>query len=327
MKYLITGGAGFIGSNLAHYLLEQEKNSSIIILDDFSTGTMRNIDDIRAKNRVDIINDSVLNYDIVYKLMQNCDFVYHFASSVGVKYILDNPIKSLDSNIIGSRVVFEIASKLGKRVIFSSSSEVYGKNTAVPYYEDDDKIIGSTSVPRWSYSIAKSLSEYYAIAYSQVGLNVDILRFFNIVGPKQIGDYGMVLPNFINKALKGEDIVIHGDGTQKRCFTYVNDVTDICYLFSKLPNSTNSIYNVGNNVSTSINELADLVIETTKSNSKKIHISYEQAYGKNFEDCMNRCPSIDKLLDLFNGYEFTNLETIIRKIVEHINKNSTENII
>lgn len=317
MRYLITGGAGFIGSHMAEYILNRNEGHHVVILDDFSTGTQDNL--LTFKNSVNctVIKDSVLNLQTLDEIVDDVDYIFHFASAVGVKYILSNQLKSLDTAILGSRNIFSIATKKHKKVMFSSSSEVYGKSISGVYTEDEDKVIGSTEVFRWSYSVAKNLSEYYLHAFESQGLEYDIVRFFNVVGPRQSSQYGMVLPTFVRQALCGEDITIYGSGNQIRCFTYVKDVCDICYQLSMLTQKRNSTYNVGSNIPISIDALADLVIKTTKSHSKKTYQSYEDVFGPRFEDCHRRIPNIDRILDELGTYSFTSIEEIVYQVVQH----------
>lgn len=314
MKYLITGGAGFIGSHLTESLLSNSDNE-VVIIDNLVTGKIENLEQFLDNTRFTFVNDTILNFEVLYQLIEDCDFVFHFASSVGVKYILANQLKSIDTIIIGTRNVFEICTKLNKRVIFSSSSEVYGKNTKKEYFENDDKVIGPTSVFRWSYSVGKTVAEYYATAFKEKGLQYEIVRFFNIIGPKQLNKYGMVVPTFVSQALNGNELTIYGTGTQVRCFTSVYDVVELCYRLSKLKEATCDIYNIGSCEITSINELADLVIKLTNSTSKKKYMVYEEAYGSGYEDCNRRVSNSEKLLNVVGPFKYTKLECIVNKII------------
>lgn len=318
MNYLITGGAGFIGSHLAEHILNKNKKHNVVILDDFSTGSKNNIEALLENERFKVIQGTVLDYDLVDVLVSDSDYIYHFASSVGIKYIYENKLKSLDVSTIGARNIFSAATIHKKRVMFSSSSEVYGKRSFLDD-ENCDKILGSTDVFRWSYSVAKTLAEYYLHVFHEAGLNYEIVRFFNVVGPRQNDKYGMVLPKFIKQALSNDDLTIYGNGEQIRCFTFVKDIVEICYQFSQLNHSTNLTYNVGNNKPLSINTLADMVIDITKSKSKKIHIPYEKIYEKNFEDCEKRIPNITRLLNTITTIKFTGMENIIYEILQNLN--------
>ncbi len=315
MRYLVTGGAGFIGSNLVKRLL-RENDVEVVVLDNLSTGRIENIQSFLNDDRFSFIQDSIMNYVILEKLIKSCDIVYHLASSVGVKFILNHKLKSLDTIILGTRNVFELCAIYGKRVLYASSSEVYGKSEKEIYSEEDDKLIGPSNIFRWSYSVGKTVGEYYATAFEEKGLNYDIVRFFNIVGANQLSNYGMVIPTFVKQAIRNEDITIHGDGEQIRCFTYVNDVVELCYRLSHTEKASNQYFNAGVNEKTSINELADLVLRVSGSKSQKKYIPYKDTYGSNFEDCRRRIPDNKRLLERIGPMEFTSLEDIIREIIE-----------
>lgn len=317
MRYLITGGAGFIGSHLAEYILDLEAGHTVTIVDDFSTGSMNNLNSIKGNEKCNIINGTILDNKLVEDVVCNCDLIFHLASSVGVKYILKHQIKSLDTTLLGSRNIFLSAAHHKKRVIFSSSSEVYGKNEQVPYQEDSDKIIGSTNVFRWSYSVSKNIAEYYLHALASQGLRYDIFRLFNVVGPRQSGQYGMVLPTFVQQALSGNNLTVYGDGRQVRCFTYIDDIINIFYLFSQMEDSTNSTFNIGNDAPISIGELADLVIKISGSNSIKTYIPHNVVFGDNFEDCLTRIPDVRKLVDFIGEYPFKNIVETIQLLIQY----------
>jgi UDP-glucose 4-epimerase len=317
MKALITGGAGFIGSHLAERLLSD--GNEVIVIDDLSTGSLGNIEQIKDNPGFEFVNDTVCNAEMMCVLVEKCDVIYHLAAAVGVQLIVDDPVHTIATNIGGSEVVLDIANKFGKKTLIASSSEVYGKSENVPFREDDDIVMGSTKFSRWSYACSKAIDEFLAMAYyEQFGLPVVVARFFNTVGPRQTGRYGMVVPRFVERALKNEPVLIYGTGKQSRCFGYVGDVVDASIALMNCPSAPGRVYNVGSQEEISIEDLARRIIEITRSKSKIEYISYEKAYGKPFDDMMRRVPCLDRIKETI-GYEpTTGLDEILAGVVEDI---------
>jgi UDP-glucose 4-epimerase len=319
MKILITGGAGFIGSHLADCLIAEGHKISVI--DNLSTGKYSNMKHLVSNQNFSYTIDSVLNKDVLEKLIKNCDQIYHLAAAVGVKYIIDNPLASLKTNIAGTENVLELANKYKKKVLIASTSEIYGKANKVPFTEEDDRLLGSTHISRWSYSSAKAIDEFLALAYyREKKLPVVIVRCFNTVGPRQTGQYGMVVPKFVKNALLNHPITVFGDGKQSRCFT---DVADVVEGFIKLMNNKKAmgrIFNIGNDEEITIEELAHKIKGLTNSRSKIEHIDYDEAYEEGFEDMMRRVPDLTKIKNLIGYKPKYNLEKILDRIVEYFEK-------
>jgi UDP-glucose 4-epimerase len=317
MKALITGGAGFIGSHLAEKLLAT--GCEVVAIDNLSTGSLDNIKHIQNNPRFEFVYDDVRNSEIMHVLIDKCDVVFHLAAAVGVQLIVDNPVHTIETNIHGSEVVLSIANKFRKKILIASTSEVYGKSEAVPFREDDDTVLGSTKFSRWSYACSKAIDEFLGIAYyEQYGLPVIVTRFFNTVGPRQTGRYGMVIPRFVESALKNEPIQIYGTGKQARCFGYVGDVIDAAIALMNCPAAPGRVYNIGSAEEITIENLAKKIIAMTGSKSKLKYISYEQAYGKPFDDMMRRIPCLDRIKQTI-GYEpKTSLEDILKSVIEDI---------
>jgi UDP-glucose 4-epimerase len=317
-KILITGGAGFIGSHLTEALLK--KGHQVTVLDDFSTGRKRNLEAVESK--INLVKGSVLQKKTVKSLIEEADIIYHLAAAVGVKYVIENPLKSLEINIKGSENVLESAYKCGnKTVLMASTSEVYGKNDKVPLKEDDDRLLGSTYISRWGYSDSKAIDELLSLAYfREKGLPVIITRFFNICGPRQVGNYGMVLPRFVKQAMSNQDISVFGDGNQTRCFCYVGDLIGTLVKLPFYQEAYGEIFNIGSNREISIKKLAELVIKVTGSSSRIIFVPYEKAYQKGFEDMHRRVPSIEKINKLTGFTPRVDLEIIIRKVMQYFQK-------
>ncbi len=315
MRYLITGGAGFIGSHLAEGLLE--KGAKVTVLDDLSTGAVRIIKHLKARSGFDYVIDSVLNRSLVAELVDDCDVVFHLAAAVGVKLIVDSPVRTIETNIRGTEVVLECANKKKKKVLLTSTSEVYGKALQTPFAEDDDLVLGPTVKGRWSYACSKAIDEFLALAYwKEEGLPVVVARLFNTVGPRQTGRYGMVVPTFVQQALRGVPITVYGDGDQSRCFTHVADAVAALERLSQHNEAIGQVYNIGNSEVITIAELARLVKSMTGSNSEICYIPYDEAYEEGFEDMPRRVPDISKIRALV-GYEPTrSLETIIRDVID-----------
>ncbi len=294
MKYLVTGGSGFIGSHLTTALLN--RGDSVVVLDNFFTGSAKNLEGVASSSNLEIISGSILDSALVDSLVAKVDHVLHLAAVVGVFNIVNNPLKSLQTNIGGTENVLDACAKYGKPFLLTSSSEIYGKNTNVMLNEDSDRIMGSPLKSRWSYSEAKAIDESLAFFhYTQNKLPVRIVRLFNTVGPRQIGQYGMVVPRFVSAAISGEAISVYGDGKQSRAFCHVDDVIEALLLVIDSPKAIGQVYNVGNNFEISIADLAKMVIEVTDSSSKLEFKSYADAYGPGFEDLERRVPDISKV--------------------------------
>jgi UDP-glucose 4-epimerase len=317
MRALVTGGAGFIGSHLVEKLLQD--GHEITVIDDLSTGSLNNLQSVMDKKRFSFVQDNVRNYEVMNNLIERCDVVYHLAAAVGVQLIVDEPVRTIETNIHGCEVVLENANKHGKKVLIASSSEVYGKSEAVPFSEDDDTVLGSTRFSRWSYACSKAIDEFLAFAYSdQFNLPVVVVRIFNTVGPRQVGQYGMVMPRFVTSALKNEPVYIYGTGKQSRCFAHVSDVVGGFIALMDCEEAAGSVYNIGSNEEVSIETLADKVIEMTGSSSEKKYVSYEQAYGKPFDDMMRRVPCLDKIKAVAGYQAKMSLEQTLSSVIEDV---------
>lgn len=316
LHYLITGGAGFIGSHLVDYLLAG--GNDVTVIDDLSTGSIENIKHHLKNLKFHLFIESILNKDMVDYLIRSTDFIFHLAAAVGVRTVLEKPLQSIEINIEGSRNIFEAASIHKKPVLFTSTSEIYGKNEKVPFNEDDDMVLGPPSKKRWGYACSKALDEFLALAYRETKkLRPIIVRLFNTVGPRQTERYGMVLPRFIRQALSNQPITIFGDGTQTRCFTHVKDTVNILFKLSNAPDAFGEIINVGNQQEISILKLAELVKKLTKSSSPVIFIKPETIYKDGFEDMNRRVPDISKLEKLIGFSPCYNIEEIVRETVEY----------
>jgi UDP-glucose 4-epimerase len=316
LKALVTGGAGFIGSHLCERLLERGWGVSVI--DDLSTGRLSNIKQILDNQQFRFMEGNVRDAKVMEGLAAECDAIFHLAAAVGVQLIVDRPVHTIETNIHGTEVVLEIASRLKKKVLLASTSEVYGKNEQVPFHEDDDTLLGSTRFSRWSYACSKAIDEFLAFAYhDQYKLDVVVARLFNTIGPRQVGQYGMVVPRFVQWALKSEPILIYGDGRQSRCFSYVGDVVDGLIGLINSDNAGGRVYNVGSDEEVTIEDLADLIIAKTGSRSEKRFVPYEQAYGKEIDDMVRRVPSLERIRRQV-GYEpKVNLERTLEIIISY----------
>lgn len=313
MISLITGGAGFIGSHLAEKLIE--KKQLVYIIDDLSTGNLDNLANIKNSPYLHFYKGSVLDENLIKSLTDKVQNIYHLAASVGVKLVLESPIRTIENNVRGTENILKYASLEKKRVLLTSTSEVYGKSSKKSFSEDDDLIQGPTIKSRWCYAASKILDEHLAFAYQkEKKLPIIIARLFNTVGERQTGRYGMVVPRFIKQALACEDITIFGDGQQSRCFCYVGDVVWALKKLMEHPKSTGNIYNIGSTEEVTIDELADRVIKLTKSRSKKVYIPYEKAYGESFEETWHRKPDIKRIQKLIGFRPKHNLDQIIIKI-------------
>jgi len=319
MKILITGGAGFIGSHLSEKLLSMGHKVSVI--DNLSTGRFINIRHLVKNEDFNYTIDSVLNQEVLEKLISENDLIYHLAAAVGVKYIIDNPLLSLRTNIIGTENVLEFANKYKKKVLITSTSEIYGKSVKVPFKEEDDRLLGSTHISRWSYSSAKAIDEFLSLAYHrEKRLPVVIVRCFNTVGPRQTGQYGMVVPTFVKNALLNHPLTIYGDGKQSRCFTYVDDVVDGFIKLMGEKKAVGNIFNIGTSEEITIEELAKRVKAKTRSKSKLDYIKYEDAYEEGFEDMRRRVPDLTKIEKLIGYKPRYSLDDILDKVIEYFEK-------
>jgi len=314
MKVLITGGAGFIGSHLADYLVGQ--GDQVILLDDLSTGRLANIEHLQARSDVEFVLGSILNPDLVDHVVSRVDVVYHLAAAVGVQLIVDRPLESLMTNIRGTETVFEKAHKYNKRTIVTSTSEIYGKNTSDRLSEEDDRVLGSPLKSRWSYSEAKAIDEILAYTYwREKGLETVIVRLFNTVGPRQTGSYGMVVPRFVSQALRDLPITIFGDGNQTRCFCYVGDVVDGLVALGGNPGAFGRVFNLGGTEEISIRSLAERVVNLSNSKSQLEYISYDMAYEEGFEDMQRRVPDTTRARDLVGFDPQVGLDEIILTVI------------
>jgi UDP-glucose 4-epimerase len=316
LKVLITGGAGFIGSYLAEAYLAH--GDEVYVIDDLSTGSLDNIKPLAANPMFHFVNDTVLNRDAMLELTGICDVIAHLAAAVGVKLIIDEPLKSIHTNIVGTEIVLELANKFRKKTFLASTSEVYGRNSQVPLQEDDLRIYGPTHLARWSYAATKAMDEFLALAYHRTKqLPVVIARFFNTVGPRQTGRYGMVIPRFVGQALRNEPITVFGDGKQTRSFTYVKDVAQGVIRLLEEPRAIGEIFNIGGDEEISINDLAARVKSITGSASPIVHVPYNEAFQEGFEDMERRLPDISRIVGLI-GYKNTHaLDKILAEIVEY----------
>ena len=317
MKVLITGGAGFIGSHLAELLLDEGHEVSVI--DNLSTGSIVNIEPLKARERFSYTIDTITNEGLLAEQIDRCDVIYHLAAAVGVKLIVEQPVHTIETNVHGTEVVLKHANKKKKLVLIASTSEVYGKSTDVPFREAADLVLGPSAKHRWAYACSKLIDEFLALAYwKEKKLPVVIVRLFNTVGPRQTGQYGMVLPTFVRQALSGQPITVFGDGTQSRSFTYVGDVVDALIKLAHEPRAVGEVFNIGNTGEVTIRDLAEKVKAMTGSRSPVHLIPYSEAYEEGFEDMPRRVPDISKIQQLV-GYEpQLRLDDIIRTVIDHM---------
>ena len=321
MQILVTGGAGFIGSHLCERLIRE--GHSVTAIDNFSTGQVSNVDSLKVSENFKMVEGSILDISILNPLIAEADYVFHLAAAVGVFNIVKNPLASLLTNIRGTENVLESAHATKTPVFLTSSSEVYGKNISNSLKESDDRILGSPVTLRWSYSEAKAIDESLAYAYFiEKQLETRIVRFFNTVGPRQLGAYGMVVPRFVKSALANEPITIYGDGTQTRCFAHVYDVIDAVIAIAFADNTIGKVINIGNDFEISINGLAQKIIAETGSKSEIVYVPYNEAYGDGFEDMERRVPNIDLINQLVGWKPKRDLTTMISDISAEMKKNS-----
>jgi UDP-glucose 4-epimerase len=314
MRALITGGAGFIGSHLAERLLDD--GHQVFVLDDLSTGAFENIAHLKGRPTFSYTIDTVTNESLLAELVDQCDVIFHLAAAVGVRLIVEAPVRTIETNVHGTECVLRAAAKKNKVVVIASTSEVYGKSADVPFREDGDLALGPTSKHRWAYACSKAIDEFLALAYwKERKLPVIVVRFFNTVGPRQTGRYGMVVPNFVRQALAGEPITVYGDGLQSRCFTYVGDVVNALVKLALEPRAIGEVFNLGNTEEVSIRELADRVKAKTGSASPIVTVPYDQAYESGFEDMPRRVPDIGKVRALIGFEPKVALDEILRLVI------------
>ena len=316
MRYLITGGAGFIGSHLAERLLT--RGDRVVLLDNLSTGSMDNIRHLKASSQMEYHLDNIENLQLLAELVDDADIIVHLAAAVGVKLIVESPVRTIETNVNGTQRILEAACKKRKLVLTASTSEVYGKNTNVPFHEDADLVLGPTTKGRWSYAASKALDEFLALSYwKEKKLPVIVVRLFNTVGPRQTGRYGMVLPNFVKQALDNEPIRVYGNGQQSRCFCDVRDTVEGLIRLMDTERSVGEVVNVGNIEEITIEGLAQLVKQRTSSSSPIEFVPYDQAYEPGFEDMMRRVPCVDKLYALTGFRPQTSLNDIIDRVTDY----------
>jgi len=316
LKALITGGAGFIGSHLAEFLLN--KGWKVKIIDDLSTGSIENIEHLKQNPRFSYVLDTVLNRPLMMELIDWADVVFHLAAAVGVRLIVERPVQTIETNIKTTELVLELCARKRKPVLISSTSEVYGKLNKDKFNEEDDLVLGPTSKFRWCYAASKIIDEFLAKAYyREQGVPTVVVRLFNTIGPRQTGQYGMVVPRFINQALRGEPITVYGDGSQRRSFTWVGDVVDAMVKLIQHPKAYGEVFNLGHTKDISILELAKLVKELTGSSSEIVFIPYEKAYEPGFEDMRRRLPDISKVQELIGYRPTLDLPEMLKRIIAY----------
>ena len=316
MRYLITGGAGFIGSHLAEELLR--RGHEIFVVDDLSTGSIDNVKHLKSNDKFHFVVDTVMNRQVTAELVDHADVVYHLAAAVGVKLIVESPVRTIETNIQATEMVLALANKKKKPTFIASTSEVYGVSEKLPFREDGELVMGATTKGRWSYACSKAIDEFLAIAYwKERKLPTVVARLFNTVGPRQTGQYGMVVPTFVRQALAGAPITVYGDGKQSRCFTHVSDVVRALIALMEKPEAYGSVYNVGSSSEITIHELAKHVREITGSKSEIVFVPYEKAYEQGFEDMPRRVPDTTKIKQLIGWEPTISLPQILKDVEEH----------
>ena len=325
MRVLITGGAGFIGSHLADAYIE--RGDDVLVIDDLSTGTIENIRHLKDHPRFNYTIDSVHNQPVTAELVDQSDVVFHLAAAVGVKLIVESPVRTIETNVRGTEVVLALANKKKKKVLIASTSEVYGLSADVPFREDGNLVMGATTKGRWSYACSKAIDEFLALAYwREKKLPTTVVRLFNTVGPRQTGRYGMVIPTFVKQALASRPITVYGNGTQTRCFGYVGDVVGALVKLMDHPDSVGQVFNIGSNEEISILELAERVKELTESDSEITFVPYDEAYEEGFEDMPRRIPDISKIKDLVGFCPDMKLNGILESVISfHSGRPSSAN--
>ena len=319
MRFLITGGAGFIGSHLAERLLE--RGDEVFLFDNLSTGSMENIRHLKNNDRMHYFLDSIENRQLLAELVDESDAIFHLAAAVGVRLIVESPVRTIETNVNGTQLVLEAAYKKRKRVFIASTSEVYGKSMQLPFHEDADLVLGATNMGRWAYAASKALDEFLALSYwKEKKQPVVVARFFNTVGPRQTGRYGMVLPNFVSQALSAEPMTVFGSGKQSRCFCDVQDTVEAMLRLMSTDKAVGEVVNVGTDREITVEGLAEMVKARTGSTSPVTYTPYNQAYEPGFEDMMRRVPCLDKLERLTGFRPATTLEDIIDRVTKHFEK-------
>ena len=317
MKALLTGGAGFVGSHLADALLD--RGHSVLVVDDLSTGSMDNIAHLKDRPGFEYVIDTVMNEPLIATLVEHSDMVFHLAAAVGVKLIVEAPVRTIETNVHGTEIVLTQAGKHRKLVVVFSTSEVYGKSTAVPFSEDADLVMGATQKHRWAYACSKALDEFLALAYyRERGLPTIIVRLFNTVGPRQTGRYGMVIPTFVRQALTGAPITVYGDGRQMRSFTYVGDVVEGLIRLAAEPRAVGQVFNIGHTQETTIRDLAERVRAMTGATSEIVLVPYDEAYQEGFEDMPRRVPDLTKIARLVGYRPTVDLDGILERVIAHM---------
>jgi UDP-glucose 4-epimerase len=316
MRVLITGGAGFIGSHLSDAYLA--RGDEVLALDDLSTGSIDNVRHIRHHPRYHLTIETVHKPAVVAELVDQCDVVFHLAAAVGVKLIVESPVRTIETNVHGTEVVLAQANKKKKKVLITSTSEVYGLSNQVPFREDGNLVMGATTKGRWSYACSKAIDEFLAHAYwREKKLPTVVVRLFNTVGPRQTGQYGMVIPTFVKQALAGRPITVYGDGSQSRCFAHVSDVVGALVKLMDHPRSVGEVFNIGSNEEVTIRGLADRIKELTNSQSEIVSMPYEAAYGEGFEDMPRRVPDITKIGDMVGFRPTKSLDEILESVIDY----------
>jgi UDP-glucose 4-epimerase len=316
LRILITGGAGFIGSHLSDAYIQ--RGDEVYVLDDLSTGTIENIQHLKGHPRFHYTIDSVHNQPVTAELIDQCDAIFHLAAAVGVKLIVESPVRTIETNVHGTEVVLSLANKKKKKVLIASTSEVYGLSTDVPFREDGNLVMGATTKGRWSYACSKAIDEFLALAYwREKKLPTIVVRLFNTVGPRQTGQYGMVIPTFVKQALAGRPITVYGDGNQSRCFGYVGDVVGALVKLMDHPDAVGQVFNIGSNSEISILELAQRVKQITHSDSDVVFVPYDEAYEEGFEDMPRRVPDITKVSELVGFKPAMSLDGILESVVDY----------
>lgn len=315
MKTLVTGGAGYIGSNLVDTLLSGDHQ--VTVVDDLSTGRVANIEHLLSHERFHFINDTVLNEQLMDRLIAGTDQVYHLAAVAGVRYVVDDPLRGIETNVAGTELVLSLARRYWKRTVIASSSEVYGKNPNLPWSEEDDCLLGPTLISRWSYALSKAIDEHCALAHARDGLPVSIVRYFNSYGPRlDAKGYGSVVARFIGQALAGQPITVYGDGLQTRCFTYIDDTVRGTVLAGTVPEATGKVFNIGANVELTIAALAELVRTLVGSDSAIVNVPLEKVFGDRFEETRRRVPDTRRAADTLGFHAATPLEDGLRATID-----------
>lgn len=316
MRVLITGGAGFIGSHLADAYLQ--RGDKVSVIDDLSTGRIENIQHLKGKPNFEYTIDTVHNHPLTAELVDQADVIFHLAAAVGVKLIVESPVRTIETNVRGTEVVLSLANKKKKKVLVASTSEVYGLSTDVPFREDGNLVMGATTKGRWSYACSKAIDEFLALAYwREKKLPTVVVRLFNTVGPRQTGQYGMVIPTFVKQALAGRPITVYGDGKQSRCFGYVGDVVGALVNLMDRNEAVGNVFNIGSNQEITILQLAERVKELTQSESDIVFVPYDEAYEEGFEDMPRRIPDISKIRKLVGFEPKMDLDGILQSVIDY----------